>query len=86
MVIVSATLQGTQAKTGHAETAGGTLLPIPDVIRMATHAYHYLAPFDGVDGRALWLGRTKLLASADQRIMLHAEAGVGTGTGWSLTS
>ncbi len=25
-----------------------------------------------MDGRALWLGRTKRLASADQRIVLHA--------------
>ena len=43
-----------------------------DVIRMATHAYHYLSLFDGVTGQALWLGRTKRLASADQRIVLHA--------------
>jgi hypothetical protein len=70
-VIVSATLQDIQNKTGHAVTAGGTLLPIPDVIRMATHAYHYLALFDGVDGRPLWLGRTKRIATPDQRIMLH---------------
>ena len=40
---------------------------------MATHAYHYLALFDGVDGQALWLGRTKRIASADQRIMLHSK-------------
>jgi hypothetical protein len=72
-VIVSATLQDLQAKTGHAVTAGGTLLPIPDLIRMSAHAYHYLALFDGANGRALWLGRTKRLASADQRIMLHAK-------------
>ena len=71
-VIVSATLQDLQAKAGHAVTAGGTLLPIADLIRMAAHAYHYLALFDGANGRALWLGRTKRLASADQRIMLHA--------------
>jgi len=71
-VIVSATLQQLQDKTGHAVTAGGTLLPIPDVIRMARHAYHYLALFDGATGRALWLGRTKRIASADQRIVLHA--------------
>ncbi|MCI4674676.1 HNH endonuclease signature motif containing protein [Candidatus Mycolicibacterium alkanivorans] len=72
-VIVSAKLQDIQAKSGHAVTAGGTLLPIPDLIRMSCHAYHYLALFDGVDGRALWLGRTKRLASADQRIMLHSK-------------
>ncbi|WP_431231735.1 HNH endonuclease signature motif containing protein [Mycolicibacterium psychrotolerans] len=70
-VIASATLQDLQAKTGHAVTATGTLLPIPDLIRMAGHAYHYLSLFDGVNGQALWLGRTKRLASADQRIMLH---------------
>ena len=71
-VIVSATLQDLQDRTGHGVTAGGTLLPMEDVIRMATHAYHYLALFDGVTGQALWLGRTKRIASADQRIVLHA--------------
>ncbi|WP_328360585.1 HNH endonuclease [Mycobacterium sp. NBC_00419] len=70
-VIVSTTLQDIQAKTGQAVTAGGTLIPMSDVIRMATHAYHYLALFDGVTGQALWLGRTKRLATGDQRIMLH---------------
>ncbi len=70
-VIASATIQDLQAKTGHAVTATGTLLPIPDLIRMASHAYHYLALFDGINGQALWLGRTKRIASADQRIMLH---------------
>jgi len=72
-VIVSATLQDLQAQTGHAVTAGGTVVPIPDVIRMATHAYHYLALFDGVTGQALWLGRTKRTATGDQRIVLHAK-------------
>ncbi len=55
-----------------ATTGGDTVLPMSEVIRMARHAWHYLAIFDGVDGRALWLGRTKRLASADQRIVLHA--------------
>ncbi|EHB45676.1 protein of unknown function DUF222 [Mycolicibacterium rhodesiae JS60] len=72
-VIATATVQDLQNKAGHAVTAGGTLLPIPDLIRMAAHAFHYLALFDGVNGRALWLGRTKRIASADQRIMLHAK-------------
>nr|WP_323055649.1 DUF222 domain-containing protein [Mycobacterium pinniadriaticum] len=72
-VTVITTVQDLQNKTGHAVTAAGTLLPIPDLIRMATHAYHYLALFDGVNGRALWLGRTKRIATADQRIMLHAK-------------
>ena len=72
-VIVSATLQDIQDKTGHAVTAGGTLLPMSDVIRMSIHAYHYLALFDGVTGQALWLGRTKRIATGDQRIVLHAK-------------
>ena len=72
-VIATATVQDLQNKTGYAVTAGGTLLPIPDLIRMASHAYHYLALFDGVNGQALWLGRTKRIASADQRIILHAK-------------
>lgn len=51
-VIISATLQDLQDKTGHGVTAGGTLLPMTDVIRMASHAYHYLTLFDGITGRA----------------------------------
>lgn len=74
-VIVSATVQDLQDKAGHAITAGGTLLPMSDVIRMAGHAYHYLALFDGCDGRALWLGRSKRIASADQRVVLHGRDG-----------
>ena len=57
--------------TGRAITAGGTLLPMADLLRMASHAHHYLTIFDG-HGRALWLGRTKRIATADQRIVLHA--------------
>ena len=71
-VIATATIQDLHAKTGHAVTASGTYLPIRDLIRMATPAYHYLSIFDGVTGRALWLGRTKRIASPDQRIVLHA--------------
>jgi hypothetical protein len=72
-VIVSTTVQELQTKTGHGVTGGGTMIPIADVIRMSRHAYHYLTIFDGVTGQALWLGRTKRIASADQRIVLHAK-------------
>ncbi|CAN5458548.1 HNH endonuclease signature motif containing protein [soil metagenome] len=57
--------------TGWATTAGDTLIPMADVLRMATHAYHYLAIFTD-DGRPLDLYRSKRIATADQRIMLHA--------------
>ena len=72
-IIVTATLQDIQAQSGQAVTASGVVVPIPEVIRLGAHAYHYLALFDGVDGRPLWLGRTKRIASADQRIILHAK-------------
>ncbi|WP_319430576.1 HNH endonuclease signature motif containing protein [Mycobacterium sp. RTGN5] len=72
-VIVTTTLQDLQNGAGHAVTAGGTLIPISDLIRMATPANPYLAVFDGVTGKSLWLGRSKRLASADQRIILLAK-------------
>jgi hypothetical protein len=71
-VVVSTTLSELTCATGCAVTAGGTLLPIPDLIRMASHAYHYLAVFDDHTNRPLYLGRTRRIASPDQRIVLHA--------------
>lgn len=71
-VIASATLAELNAGTGYAVTGGGTLLPMRDLIRMASHAYHYLAVFDDHDNRPLYLGRTRRIASPDQRIVLYA--------------
>jgi hypothetical protein len=42
------------------------------VIRLASHAHHYLSVFDKHTREPLYLGRTKRLASAGQRIVLHA--------------
>ncbi|MBB3603731.1 hypothetical protein FHT40_003392 [Mycolicibacterium sp. BK556] len=72
-MIVTTTLQDLQKGAGKAVTAGGTLIPVSDLIRLNASAYNYLAVFDGVTGRSLWLGRSKRLASADQRIMLLAK-------------
>ncbi|MBB3750131.1 hypothetical protein FHT44_002592 [Mycolicibacterium sp. BK634] len=72
-MIVTTTLQDLQKGAGHAVTAGGTLVPMTDLIRAAVPSYNYLAVFDGVSGQSLWLGRSKRLASADQRIMLLAK-------------
>jgi hypothetical protein len=72
-VIVSTTLEQMQKASGVAVTAGGTLLPMSDVIRMATHAWHYLAVFEKHTDRALYLGRSKRIATADQRIVLHSK-------------
>ncbi|SIL70084.1 Conserved protein of uncharacterised function, possible maturase [Mycobacteroides abscessus subsp. abscessus] len=70
--IVTTTLRELESGAGHAATGGGSLLPMPDLIRMASHAHHYLAVFDD-DGRALYLGRAKRIATADQRIVLTAK-------------
>ncbi|NNH74045.1 DUF222 domain-containing protein [Nocardia uniformis] len=43
-----------------------------DLLRLAAHARHYLAIFDNDDGRPIYLGRSKRLGTADQRIVLHA--------------
>jgi hypothetical protein len=71
-VIVSTTLKELTAATGHAVTAGGSLLPMADVLRMACHAYHYLVVFDG-KGVPLHLGRGRRTASPGQRIVLYAQ-------------
>jgi hypothetical protein len=53
-------------------TGGGTTVPIADVIRLAAHAHHHLAVFDGATGSALNLFRTKQTAAPAQRIILIA--------------
>ena len=72
-VIVSTTLQELTAGAGRAATGGGTLLPMRELIRMAGHAYHYLAVFDEHSDRPLYLGRTRRIASPDQRVVLYAK-------------
>lgn len=72
-LIASTTLRELIAGAGQAVTGGGTLLPMRDLIRMASHAWHYLAVFDEHSGRPLYLGRTRRIASPDQRIVLYAK-------------
>lgn len=70
-IVATTTLRDLEAAAGKALTAGGTLVPMSDVIRWAGHAHHYLAIFDG--GRPLALYHAKRLASPAQRIMLYAK-------------
>jgi hypothetical protein len=44
-----------------------------DLIRMAAGAIHYLAVFDDHTGRPLYLGRQQRIATADQRLICHAQ-------------
>jgi Domain of unknown function (DUF222) len=71
-IIVTTTLAELEAGAGQGLTGGGTILPMSDVIRLARHAHHYLAIFDG-KGRALALYHTKRLASPAQRIVLYGK-------------
>jgi hypothetical protein len=70
-IVVTTTLKELEAGAGKALTGGGTLLPMSDVIRLASHAHHYLAIFN--KGKALALYHTKRLASPAQRIVLYAK-------------
>jgi hypothetical protein len=70
-IIVTTTLQELEKGAGRGLTGGGTLLPMSDVIRLGSHAHHYLAIFD--NGKALALYHTKRLASPAQRLVLHAK-------------
>ncbi|MBW0016038.1 MAG: HNH endonuclease [Mycobacterium sp.] len=72
-VIVSTTLQELTAAAGYAVTASGTRVPMRDLIRMGRHAFHYLAVFDEHTTRPLYLGRTRRIASPDQRLVLYAK-------------
>jgi hypothetical protein len=70
-IVVTTTLNDLQAAAGKGLTGGGSPVPMADLIRMASHANHYLAIFD--NGKALALYHGKRLASPAQRIMLHAK-------------
>lgn len=71
-IVVSATLSQLESAAGQAVAAGGSLLPMTDVIRLASHAYHYLVIYQDHTRVPLYLGRTKRLASPGQRIVLYA--------------
>ena len=70
-IVVTTTLRELEAKAGRGITGGGALLPMNDVIRLASHAHHYLCIFD--KGKAIALYHTKRLASPGQRIVLYAK-------------
>ena len=83
-VIVSTDLEQLCSRSGHAVTTAGTLVPMRDVIRMASHAWHYLCVFDKHTEQALYLGRSKRIATAGQRVVLHAKDRGCTAPGCSI--
>ncbi|MBV9515364.1 MAG: HNH endonuclease [Mycobacteriaceae bacterium] len=72
-IVVSTTLQELESAAGIGGTGGGTWLSMADVIRMASHAHHYLRIYDKHTSRELYLGKTKRIATPAQRIVLHAK-------------
>lgn len=72
-IVATTSVEQLCAATGHAVTAGGTQIPMRDLIRMASHAWHYLCVFDRHTEQPLYLGRSKRIASADQRLVLYAK-------------
>ena len=69
MIIVSATLQDLQSAAGVAVTAGGSLLPMRDVIRLASQSHHYLRQ---THPRTALLWPRQALRHPRQRIVSHA--------------
>jgi len=69
---VTIPLQDLQLAAGVGVTAGGTLLPMRDVIRLAAQAHHYLVIYDKHHPEKLYCGRAKRFATPGQRIVLHA--------------
>ncbi|QUR68365.1 HNH endonuclease signature motif containing protein [Mycobacterium spongiae] len=70
-IIMSITVAELEAGAGQALTGGGSMLPMTDVIRLASHAHHYLRIF--AKGRELGLYHAKRIASPGQRIVLYAK-------------
>ncbi|AQA01244.1 hypothetical protein BVC93_01065 [Mycobacterium sp. MS1601] len=71
-LIIVANLTDLEKGIGHGITAGGTRLPMSDVLKLAAHSRPWLALFDG-KGLPLHLGRARRTASVAQRLMLLAQ-------------
>jgi hypothetical protein len=71
-IIITVTLKDLEKCVGHGLTAGGTLIPMSDVLKLAAHSRPWLAIFDG-NGVPLHLGRARRTASLGQRLMLLAQ-------------
>ncbi len=71
-IIVSTTLQDLESAAGVGVTGGGSLLPMRDVIRLASQSHHYLVVYDKHTCEELYCGRAKRFATPGQRIVLHA--------------
>ncbi|MBU8823161.1 HNH endonuclease signature motif containing protein [Mycolicibacterium goodii] len=69
-LLITTTLQELEKGAGVVVSAGGTKLPMADLIRLASQAHHYLAVYDEHTGIPLYLGRARRTASAGQRLAI----------------
>ncbi len=71
-IVVTTTLEQLTSAAGLAHTGGGTYLPMPTVIRLASYAHPYLTVFESPREIRLYHGRTRRTASPGQRLALYA--------------
>ncbi|MBP1162561.1 HNH endonuclease signature motif containing protein [Rhodococcus sp. PvR099] len=69
--ILTMTIDQLEQQTGVVTTASGRIVPIKDALKLAERSHPVLVLFDH-NGRPLHLGRSKRLATADQRLALIA--------------
>ncbi|WP_262982585.1 13E12 repeat family protein [Rhodococcus sp. MTM3W5.2] len=69
--ILTMTIDQLEQGTGVVTTASGGIVPIKDALRLAERSHPVLVLFDR-NGRPLHLGRSKRLATADQRLAMGA--------------
>ena len=70
-VVVSTTLAELEAGAGIAVTGSGIRMPMRDLIRLASHSFHYLTVYKHHTAEPLYMGRTKRLATKAQRLLLY---------------
>ncbi|WP_158070616.1 HNH endonuclease signature motif containing protein [Mycobacterium sp. NS-7484] len=70
-VVVSTTLAELEAGAGIAVTGSGIWMPMSDLIRLASHSFHYLVVYDHHTAEPLYMARTKRLATKAQRLLLY---------------
>ncbi|MFV8164694.1 DUF222 domain-containing protein [Mycobacterium sp. 134] len=70
-VVMSTTLAELEAGAGIAVTGAGIRMPMNDLIRLASHSFHYLTVYKHHTAEPLYLARTKRLATKAQRLLLY---------------
>ncbi len=70
-VVVSTTLAELEAGAGIAVTGSGIRMPMNDLIRLASHSFHYLIIYEHHTAEPLYMARTTRLATKAQRLLLY---------------